>query len=87
MNIEEAQKTIAELANENRFMKKQLQHRDDILGSIHMMLVCIGGPLNDDARGYTPPQKKIFFRMYELLRSDDGWDYTEEDESFYPEEE
>ena len=85
MNVGEAQKTIAELANENRFMKKQLRERDLVINHVHGLLIRVGGPLNDNVDQYTRPQLRVFFNIMEHI-GDNVWDYTEEDESFYPEE-
>lgn len=51
---------IEELNEENEILKK-------IINSIHMELISIGAPLNDNVDGYTNQQLKIFFRIEELL--------------------
>ena len=35
--------------------------------AIHMLIYGIGGPLNDNRLGYTPDQRKDFYRIYEIL--------------------
>lgn len=52
-------KKIFELEAECLAMRKALDR-------IHLLCVCIGGPLNDNRHGYTKEQLGIFFEIREL---------------------
>lgn len=51
---------IAELEEENENLK-------EIVGAVHMKLICIGAPLNDNYYRYTDEQLQIFFDIEKLV--------------------
>lgn len=47
-------------------LQQALTERNHALQQINLNLICIGGPLNDNAQGYTKEQLRIFWRIKEL---------------------
>lgn len=56
---------IAKLAKENLEMKEALQSAYCLAHEISTACVCIGGPLNDNVRGYTKEQLSDWNEIYE----------------------
>lgn len=55
-------KDLYELQKQNKALKETIK---DCLGHIY----CIGGPLNDNIKGYTKDQLNDFFTIAQLLKS------------------
>lgn len=49
-------------------LEESLQDRDERLGRIHLMLVCIGGPLNDNVLRFNPEQRQLLHRIDEEVK-------------------
>jgi hypothetical protein len=60
--MEEAE-VIARLVKENLEFKESLEQIKKSASSIHSMIYCIGGPLNDNVYGYSKEQMKIFWEI------------------------
>lgn len=56
---------IADLFTENYLLKKCLEKILSEAQSIRSRIVCIGGPLNDNVKRYTPDQLKDFWDINE----------------------
>jgi hypothetical protein len=57
---------IAQQAREIAELKEQVTAYKDAADRIHLMLICIGGPLNDNKLGYTREQLKLFYDIERL---------------------
>lgn len=68
MNKFDLTETVAEQAVKLSKIKKLLARRENQLGRIEALLVCIGGPLNDSRIKYTAEQMKIFHDIREEAR-------------------
>ena len=55
------EKLTAQQALEIANLKEEVQRYQDDRRSIRNIIYCIGGPLNDNKKGYTPNQMKDFF--------------------------
>lgn len=56
---------IAKQALQIANLEERLNECDSRLDSIHRMLVCIGGPLNDNVLQFNGPQLKLLHRINE----------------------
>jgi len=54
---------LADLFTENYLLKKCLEKILIECQSINLSIVCVGGPLNDNIKGYTPDQMKDFWKI------------------------
>lgn len=63
----ETTEMIASLAKENYLLKKELKEYKDNAKRVKNMLVCIGGPLNDNYHQYNKDQLKIFHTIENIL--------------------
>ena len=50
-------------------LQKENADKEEILDKIHLMLVCIGGPLNDNYHKYSKEQLKVFFDIARLIEA------------------
>jgi len=57
---------------ENYEMRKKIEEMKSDFSSIVGIIVCIGGPLNDDVRGYSPKQLKPFSDILNIARYWEG---------------
>ena len=57
----------AGLTKENYTLKKELKEYKDNAKRVRNMLVCIGGPLNDNYHQYNKDQLKIFWTIDRIL--------------------
>jgi len=58
---------IARQALEIAELKEQVANYQAALKDIKMILVCIGGPLNDNVLGYSRKQLTTFYNIEEVL--------------------
>lgn len=63
------QELIAKQALQIANLEQELSEAKAACTEIHMMCVCIGGPLNDNKKGYTRDQMRDFFFIDEHARS------------------
>ena len=54
---------IAKQQLEIENLKKLIEIKNEALQEIHMSCICIGGPLNDNVKGYTRVQIGDFWRI------------------------
>ena len=52
---------------ENYKLKKQIEQYKKNFNDIHLILYCIGGPLNDNVLRYSSKQLKTFFRISNIV--------------------
>ena len=57
---------IADLFTENYLLKKCLEKILTECQSINLSIVCVGGPLNDNVKCYTPDQMKDFWKINDI---------------------
>mgnify|MGYP003347382800 CR=1 FL=1 len=67
MTPRETTEMIAGLTKENYTLKKELKEYKDNAKRVRNMLVCIGGPLNDNYHQYNKDQLKIFWTIDRIL--------------------
>lgn len=67
MNQSTESQFIAKQAMEIDALKAQVADFQQRIECIRLILVCIGGPLNDNVLGYTAKQLGPFFRIQEEL--------------------
>jgi hypothetical protein len=67
MTPHETTEMIADLTKENYLLKKELKEYKDNAKRVKKMLVCIGGPLNDNYHQYNKDQLKIFWAIDNIL--------------------
>lgn len=60
------ERLTAQQALELATVKEENADLKDRLDKIHMMLVCIGGPLNDNVLGFNEAQRRLLHRIDEL---------------------
>jgi len=72
--VDELKLLIADQQLEIARLKKTKNACQDALREINSLLVCCGGPLNDNFDGYTGKQLKLFFKIDNLSR-----DYMDEE--------
>lgn len=70
-------------------LKEKLSHAKENLRNIRRILICVGGPLNDNFHQYTKKQLKPFFDIenyldMELIEKDEGdWNERENERGNY----
>jgi hypothetical protein len=47
-------------------LEAELQARKEAMGEIHLRLVCVGGPLNDNRLGFNGPQLNLLQQINNL---------------------
>jgi len=60
---------ITKQALEIEELKSKIASYENSVAEIKLMLICIGGPLNDNKHHYSNDQLKIFFRIQNSIRS------------------
>lgn len=48
-------------------LRAELGEAEEKLKKIHLNLICIGGPLNDNYHRYSPAQLKVFFSIENII--------------------
>lgn len=59
---------ISDLSRINLTLRRKSKERKQALRDIEMMLVCIGGPLNDNLLGYSLEQRKLFHDILKTIK-------------------
>jgi hypothetical protein len=65
----EKDELIAKQQLEIENLKQRVSILNDALRNINLMMTCIGGPLNDNRKGYTRRQLRDFFNIKEQVES------------------
>ena len=65
MNVQD--KLIAKQAKDIFEKDQYINELEGALKSIRINLVCIGGPLNDNVKNYSPEQLKLFFHFDHII--------------------
>ena len=60
---------IADQQLEITSLKNKVKAFEEDFKKIHSMLICVGGPLNDNREQYNNEQLKIFFKIHLLTES------------------
>lgn len=61
------EEVIADIAKSNLNLKRKSKGRKKALKAIERMLVCMGGPLNDNIMHYSPEQLRIFSDILDTI--------------------
>ena len=61
------EEVIAKQARTIANLEESLTSLREAVEDVKMMMVCIGGPLNDNVLEFTSDQRKLIFRMFYAL--------------------